>query len=130
MLDFLGIQRSRLPIAIAMVIALAAGLSWLQGRFETGDVKKAITLAMSYKTTPSGPTIFEALAKKNEGDPRCDGEVVSTFFGDVKVRCSTVQRPDITYDFRILLDGKRQPRPDNEPARVLLSAIANGALAP
>lgn len=120
----LGIPRQRLPIAIAMIALLAFILSALQGRFNSTDVKKGIALAMSHQPSPGGPTLFEALAARGEGDPRCDGTVVSTLLGDVEVRCSTPGKPAVEYDFRVLLDGKRPPRAANAPAEEIVSALA------
>jgi len=122
----LGIPRGRIPVAIAMVALLAFILSALQGRFNSTDVKKGIALAMGHRPSPSGPTLFEALAARGEGDPRCDGSVVSTLLGDIDVRCSTPGKPSIEYDFRVLLDGKRPPRAANPPAQEIFNALAPG----
>jgi len=120
----LGITRARLPIAIAMIVALAAGLSWLQGRFDTSDVKKGIALAVGHRPRPGGPSVLEALAARKEGDPRCDGQIVSAFFGDVRVSCATPARPDVPYEFRVLLDGKRPPKGESAAAEALLAELA------
>lgn len=113
--DFLGIPRQRLPIAVAMVALLAFALVWLQGRFDSSDVKKGIAAAMAWK--PAGEAkVFDALAARGEGDPRCDGKVVSQLLGDVDVRCTTPGKPEVEYEFRVLLDGKRPPRPANPAA--------------
>jgi hypothetical protein len=124
MADFLGIPRERLPIALAMVIALATGLLWLQRRFDTSDVKKGIAVALSYRPQRGGPSLFEALASRNEGEPRCDGQIVSAFFGDVRVSCATRDRPGVRYDFRVLLDGKRPPRAESAAAQALFATLA------
>ena len=123
MSDFFGIPRQRIPIAVALVIALAAGLSLLQGRFDTSDVKKAIAIAMAHKPRPEGPTVFEAIAARKEGDPRCDGQIVSTFFGDVRVTCATPGKPEVHYDFRVLLDGKKPPKGESREAEALLASL-------
>ncbi len=120
MADFFGIPKQRIPIAIAMLLLLALTLSWLQGRFDSTDVKKGIALALQHKPTPGGPTIFDALAARSEGDPRCDGKVLSTLLGDVEVRCNTPGRPAIEYDFRVLLDGRKPPRAANPAAEELV----------
>ena len=83
-----GIPRQRWPLAIAMVLLLAFTLSWLQGRFDASDAKKAIAAAMSWR--PAGTaTMFDALSARGEGDPQCSGKVVSQLLGDVAVSCST-----------------------------------------
>ena len=106
-----------------MVAFLAFTLTWLQGRFESSDVKKGIALAMTHK--PSGArSVFEALAARGEGDPRCDGKVVSQLLGDVEVRCVTPKRPERAYEFRVLLDNKRPPRASNAAAEALIQAEA------
>lgn len=122
MSDFLGIPRSRLPIAVAMVLLLAFTLSWLQGRFDATDAKKAIAAAMSWK--PNGAqTVFDGLAARGEGDPQCTGKVVSQLLGDVEVRCSTPKNPQETYEFRVLLDGRKPPRPSNPAAQQLVATL-------
>jgi hypothetical protein len=118
----LEIPRRRWPLAVAMVLLLAFTLSWLQGRFDASDAKKAISAAMSWK--PAGTqTVFDALAARNEGDPQCTGKVVSQLLGDVEVRCSTPKNPAAEYEFRVLLDGKRPPRPANPPAEHLVGTM-------
>jgi len=121
-----GLPRQRLPLAFALFAALALVGSWLQGRFDSSDVRKGITLAMTHRTSPGGPTVFEALVARGEGDPRCDGEIVSALFGDVRVRCATPGRRDVVYAFRVLLDGTRPPRPEGEAAEVLVAGIPAG----
>jgi hypothetical protein len=117
-----GIPRRRLPLAVAMVVLLAFTLSWLQGRFNATDAKKAIAAVMSWK--PAGAqTVFDALAARNEGDPQCTGKVVSQLMGDVSVVCSTPKNPGAGYEFRVLLDGKRPPRPANSAAEQLIGAM-------
>jgi hypothetical protein len=122
--DFFGIPRNRWPVAIAMVLLLAFTLSWLQGRFDASDAKKAIASAMSWK--PAGTrSVFEALAARGEGDPQCVGKVVSQLMGDVEVRCSTPQQPQVEYEFRVLLDGRKPPRPANAPAEALIATLSS-----
>jgi hypothetical protein len=105
-----------------MVVLLALVLSWLQGRFDASDARKAITAAMSWKPQGAG-TVFEAIASRGEGDPQCSGKVVSQLLGDVEVRCSTPKNPAVEYEFRVLLDGKRPPRAANPEAEKLVGAM-------
>jgi hypothetical protein len=117
-----GIAPGRWPLAIALVLLLAFTLSWLQGRFDSSDAKKAIAAAMSWK--PAGQrTVFDGLAAKGEGDPQCVGKVVSQLLGDVQVLCSTPQKPQVEYEFRVLLDGRRPPRPANSAAESLIAGL-------
>jgi hypothetical protein len=126
MADFLGVPRRRLPLAIAMVVLLGATLVWLQGRFDQGDVKKGIALALDYRPAGrGGKSVFEALVALGRGDPRCDGKVVSGLLGDVEVRCILPSDPGTEYRFRVLLDGKRPPRPANPPAEHLFEQLQN-----
>jgi len=60
-----------------MVAALVATLVLLQGRFDQSDVKKGIGIALQHRAEPGGPTVFDALVKLGQGDPLCDGKVVS-----------------------------------------------------
>jgi hypothetical protein len=120
--DFLGISRGRWPFAVLLVLLLAFTLSWLQGRFDATDAKKAIASAMSWK--PDGTrSVFDALAARGEGDPQCVGKVVSQLMGDVEVRCSTPRKPEVEYEFRVLLDGRKPPRAANPPAEALVSTV-------
>jgi hypothetical protein len=117
-----GIPRERWPIAIVMVLLLALTLSWLQGRFDASDAKKAISQAMSWK--PNGSqSVFDAIAARGEGDPQCDGKVVSQLLGDVDVRCSTPRKPQVEYEFRVLLDGRKPPRAANDAAQQLVAGL-------
>ena len=117
-----GIRKERWPIAVAMVLLLAFTLSWLQGRFDSTDAKKAIAAAMAWK--PAGKnSVFDALSGRGEGDPQCVGKVISQLLGDVDVLCATPRKPQIEYEFRVLLDGKRPPRPANSAAQQLVASI-------
>jgi hypothetical protein len=99
-----------------MVLLLAFTLTWLQGRFDSTDAKRAIASAMAWK--PAGAvSVFEALTA------RCEGSVLSQLVGDVDVRCSTPARPQIEYEFRVLLDGTRPPRPANPAAEQLVAQM-------
>jgi hypothetical protein len=123
MAGLLGIPRERLPIAIAMVIALAATLLWLQRRFDQSDVRKGIAIALEYRPGGGKQSVFDALVALQRGDPRCDGKVVSALLGDVDVRCSLPGEPASDYEFRVLLDGKRPPRAANAAAQRLVDDI-------
>ena len=121
MSDFSAIPQKRWPIAVAMIALLAFTLSWLQGRFDATDSKKAIAAAMSWK--PSGAkSVFEALAARGEGDPQCTGKVVSQLLGDVDVLCATPRKPQVEYEFRVLLDGRKPPRAANPAAEDLVAS--------
>jgi len=124
MAGLLGMPRERIPIAVAMVVALAATLFWLQRRFDQSDVRKGIAIALEYRPR-GGQSVFDALVALGRGDPRCDGKVVSTLLGDVEVRCSVAAAPDTEYEFRVLLDGKRPPRPANVAARQLVDGMGS-----
>jgi hypothetical protein len=116
----------RVPLAIAMVVALGAGLLWLQGRFDGTDVRTGIARALKYRPDPAGPAVIDALAALGQGDPRCDGEIVSRLFGDVRVSCSNPGRPDVLYTFRVLLDRKRPPKGESPAAQRLLDELGRG----
>ena len=122
---FLGIPRKRLPIAVAMVIVLAAILASLQGRFDQSDVKKGIGITLAHREEPGGPSVFDALVHLGQGDPVCDGKVVSVLLGDIDVSCSTPGAPSVTYEFRVLLDGKRAPKAANPTAQRLFATLAH-----
>ena len=121
MSDFFGIPYQRWPIAVVMIALLGVILSWLQGRFDATDSKKAIAAAMSWK--PAGAkSVFEALAARGEGDPQCIGKVVSQLLGDVDVLCATPRKPQVEYEFRVLLDGRKPPRAANPAAEELVAS--------
>ena len=120
MTDLAGIPQRRWPLAVALIALLAFTLSWLQGRFDATDARKAIAAAMSWK--PAGAkSVFETLAARGEGDPQCVGKVVSQLLGDVDVLCATPQKPHVEYEFRVLLDGRKPPRPANPAAEELVA---------
>jgi hypothetical protein len=126
MADFLGIPRRRLPLAVAMVLVLGVTLTWLQGRFDQSDVKKGIAMGLEHRPAGrGGKSVFEALVELGRGDPRCDGKVISGLMGDVEVRCVLPGDPGTEYRFRVLLDGKRPPRPANPPAEQLFRQLTN-----
>lgn len=118
------LTRGRLPIFILLSIGLVAMTSWLQGRFARSDVAKGIAIAIAHRPAPGAPSVFERLVARGEGDPRCDGEVVSTFVGDVRVICATPGPPATRYTFRVLLGHERPPRPEDDAARALLDGTA------
>ena len=123
MSGLLGIPRERIPIAVAMVVALAVTLVWLQRRFDQSDVKKGIAMALEYRPGGGRKSVFDALVALGRGDPRCDGKMVSGLLGDVDVRCSLPGDLGTEYEFRVLLDGKRPPRPANPAAQQLIDGI-------
>jgi hypothetical protein len=55
----------RVTIAAVMVVALALTLSWLQGRYDQSDHRKALELINSYKAMPNGPTIPELIQRRH-----------------------------------------------------------------
>jgi hypothetical protein len=114
---------SRVPIAVAMVVALGAALAWLQGRFDGTDVRRGIQEVLRHQPDPNGPSVFEALVSHGDGDPRCDGELVSRLFADVRVSCSTPRRPDVPYTFRVLVGTRHPPRPESAAAGSLLAEL-------
>src|SRR3954453_22337578 len=102
-----------------MILLLAFTLSWLQGRFDSSDAKKASAAAMAWR--PSGAqSIFESLEARGEGARKATGNVVPQLLGDVEVKCSTPTAPLVYYQFRVLLDGKKPPRAANEVAQQLV----------
>jgi hypothetical protein len=115
---------ARAPIAVAMVVALGAALAWLQGRFDGTDVRRGVQEALRHQPAPGGPSVFDGLAARGEGDPRCDGEVVSRLFADVRVSCANPRRPEVRYTFRVLVGGGRAPKPESPAARSLLDELA------
>ncbi|HET9595910.1 MAG TPA: hypothetical protein VFP65_10035 [Anaeromyxobacteraceae bacterium] len=120
MAPLIDLPRSRLPLLVLAAAGLVATTSWLQGRFVRSDVRKGIALALAHRPVPAAPTVFDRLVALGQGDPRCDGEVVSGLLGDVRVTCATPARPEIHYVFRVLIGGERPPRPDGEAAGALL----------
>ncbi|MFL5301457.1 MAG: hypothetical protein ACJ79R_14050 [Anaeromyxobacteraceae bacterium] len=118
------LTRGRLPIFILLSLGLVAMTSWLQGRFARSDAAKGVAIALAYRPAPGAPSVFERIVARGEGDPRCDGEVVSTFIGDVRVICATPGQPGTGYAFRVLLGRERAPRPEGDAARALLDEPA------
>jgi hypothetical protein len=117
-----GIPASRLPLALALLLLLGLALWALQRRFDETDVKKGIALALAEKPG-GGASVLEALLARGEGDPRCDGRVVSDLFGDIEVICSTPRAPSVEYRFRVLLDHRKPPRAESTAAAELLRSL-------
>ena len=100
---FLGIPRKRLPIAVAMVIVLAAILASLQGRFDQSDVKKGIDgLAAAMREGYTGPVFLQAdhdqiNANAYAKDPQAEiarlsaiiGEQIAASFFNIDIDAST-----------------------------------------
>jgi hypothetical protein len=120
---------SRLPFAIAMLVALAAGLTWLQGRFDGSDARNGIKMALRYKPDAAGSSVFDALVARGEGEPRCDGELVSRLWGDVRVSCVNPRRPEVAYTFRVLVGGNRPPKGESPAAQALLEEVGRASAA-
>src|SRR2546421_8739427 len=111
-------------MAIALVLFLAATLFRLQWRFDKSKDKKGYALALAHRPAGrDGKSVFDALVGFGRGDPRCDGKVVSSLLGDVDVRCVLPGGQGAGYEFRVLLDGKRPPRPANPPAQLLFDQL-------
>jgi hypothetical protein len=97
----------RLLLAAALIGVLFATLSWLQGRFDTTDHKKATEMVQSYRAVPKGPTIADAIHARHpdvkDYEVSWSSEIVSSCRGYVRV--SAVVPPSTTYAFDVDLTG-------------------------
>lgn len=103
---FGGISFFRVLIAVVMIGALFATLSWLQGRYNASDHEKAVHLVQTYRAMPKGPTIPEVLLARHPGSKDHQfswaSEITSTFMGVVRVSAFLPSAP-ATYAFDVRL---------------------------
>jgi hypothetical protein len=79
----------RLLIAVVMALGLGATLAWLQGSFDKGDLRRAMSLLEDTRPpTPGSPSLLEALAKRVGHAPDCQAEITQGCRGIVQVRCA------------------------------------------
>lgn len=118
---YLRFLRERPHAAFVLLVGLVLAVSWLKHRFGAADARRGVAIALAHRPDPGGPSVLEALAARGEGAPRCDGEIVSAFFGDVRVRCTTPAAPEVRYDFRVLVGGRQPLEAESEAARRLVA---------
>jgi hypothetical protein len=105
-----AIEFPRLIIAIILIAGLVMTLSWLQGRYDASDHRKAIELVKSYRAIPNGPTIPELVEARHRDakpyDISWSSEITSGCLGIVRVSAyvpKTNERAATTYAFDVRL---------------------------
>jgi hypothetical protein len=105
-----AIELPKLLLGGLMIIALLLALTWLEGRFDSSDHRKATTLVMTYKASPTGPTIPQAIVRRHPGlkedDLSWSSEITSSCMGTVRVLAYVPKKanaPSTTYAFDVRL---------------------------
>jgi hypothetical protein len=100
----------RLTIALLMIFALVATLSWLQGRYDQSDHRKAEELVKTYRPKSGGVSIPEVIVARHPyiqaHDISWSSEITSSCLGTVKVSGFVPKRgehPAAEYKFDVLL---------------------------
>jgi hypothetical protein len=121
----------RTVIAVVMVAALVWTLSWLQGRYDASDHRKAIELVQSYKATPKGPTIPQRILARHPGLEEhyvsWSSEITSSCLGVVRVSAFVPKQADreaVTYAFDVRLTDPSIHPTDPATIEILKSLTA------
>ncbi len=126
-----AIEVWRLVFGALMIIALVLAMSWLEGRFDSSDIKKATALVLHYKETPNGPTIPRAIVKRHPGveenELSWSSEITSSCFGTVRVSAYVPRKgnaPSTTYAFDVRLTDPSIHPTDPTTVEILKSLTA------
>lgn len=107
-------------IAVVMIGALVATLTWLQGRYDESDHRKAVELVTSYRAPaspggapmPGAPTLPALIRAQHpwieEKDIAWSSAIKNAMMGDVRVTGYVPrrgERPEATYEFDVRLTG-------------------------
>jgi hypothetical protein len=92
---------------ILTALAAAVCVVYLQGRFDTADMKNCVAIAQTYRA-PSGRTLPDVLASRHPGATiDWAGTETSSCFQHVRVeaRVTPKDAPPLLYDFDVDLNG-------------------------
>jgi hypothetical protein len=110
--QFGGVDLYRILIASSMLGILFTTLSWLQGRFDQSDHRKAVTLVKTYQPQAGGPSLTERIIQDYPGlhasDLSWDSEIRSSCLGYVRVTAradKTKTHRDVALAFDVDLTG-------------------------
>ena len=128
-------QISRLVIASLLMVSLFAVLSWLQGRFDTSDHRKATTIVTDYRAE-AGPRLVDAILARHPGigEPEVSwtSEITSGCLGHVRVSALVPARdgrPSATYAFDVNLTGPSVHPTDERTVEILRGLTATSSAA-
>lgn len=116
----------------SLVVVLAAVSSFMifittERCFIKADIRNAITMVKTLRTSPGAPTIPEALVKKHPSASMAsigwDGELTDNCYGFVRVRAAVPAPSEVAlYYFDVNLSGQRL-HPANDKAAALMEAL-------
>ncbi|MCK6544380.1 hypothetical protein L6R52_00790 [Myxococcota bacterium] len=107
-------------IAVVMIGVLVGTLTWLQGRYDESDHRKAVELVTTYRAQPApgaapiagAPTIPQLIRAQHpwieEKDIAWSSAIKNAMMGDVRVTAYVPRRgdrPEATYEFDVRLTG-------------------------
>ena len=126
-----GLDLSRLMIGALLIGLLVVTLSWLQGRFDDSDHRKATELVTQYRPREGGLSIAQALRARHPGlEPDAitwSSEITSGCLGHVRVYALVRQpsgKPSETYAFDVDLAGPSVHPTDPKTIAILQSLTA------
>src|SRR5450432_2634673 len=89
----------RVLLAAVLAVALGLTLSWLQGRFDQADLRKATDLLeKSRPAGPDSPSIDQAIAKELGHPADCVSQITNGCRGIVQVRCGGPAGQEFLFD--------------------------------
>lgn len=126
-----AVDLPRIVIAVIMVFALVTTLSWLQGRFDQSDHRKALELVKSYRAIPNGPTIPDVIRSRHPAigahEISWTSEITSGCLGHLRVHAyvpKTSEAPAATYAFDVDLTGP-SIHPTDPPTVEILTLLTS-----
>ena len=116
----------------SLVVVLAAVSSFMifittERCFIKADIRNAITMVKTLRTSPGALTIPEALVKRHPGSSMAsigwDGELTDNCYGFVRVRAAVPAPGEVEpYYFDVNLSGQRL-HPANDKAAALMDSL-------
>lgn len=127
---------SRLVVASIMVLVLLAVMSWLQGRFDSSDHRKAITMVTAYRAKNGGGRLVDGMLARHPGVEEKEiswtSEITRGCLGHVRVYGYVPKKDGVdskTYAFDVNLTGPSLHPTDETTIAILTSLTATSAAA-
>jgi hypothetical protein len=124
----------RMVLGGLMILALLFALKWLQDRFDASDHRKATELVRSYRASPTGPTIPQAIIARHpdvkEHEISWSSEISSGCLGNVRVSAYVPKkagRPANLYAFDVRLTDPSIHPTDPQTVEILKSLTGTTA---
>jgi hypothetical protein len=118
------VEYPRIVLAALLAVALVVNLSWLQGRFDQSDLRKATDLLeKSRPAGPDSPSIDQAIARELGHPADCTSQITNGCRGIVQVRCGGPPGQEYLFDADL---ARRPPvlHPANPRAQALMVRLA------